>query len=405
MSKALILCALIAAGPVTDDEPDRLVLRDGKQVECRVLYEGQDTIIARSRRKNREYAMAEVSEVHSIERSMRMFLDQFAKLPDGDVAGLTDLAAFCESSELHAEARNLWIRIVLLSPEDERAWTKLGGTKGRKGWRLKVRGRFYTLDQLRERVSDWKNAMEIPTAHFLIKTDIDPERALDLSIDLERAYQAFYDLLGPHLELFVFDERPEVHIYSDADDYPTPPTPRDAWFSRAANQVYVNGSEDRDPSSIVHNLTYALIHNAFRRTLGKTGVIQPWCREGLAHAFGGGVRPDPGRTSWDTSQPIMAHFRPHATAEEPLSLKEVLRAGYTAFDSGRKASLYNAQSYTLCHFLANAGNRKYRPAFGEYLRDSYLGKGSTSSFEKIMGKDIEELEPEWKAYVKEMVGQ
>ena len=77
---------------------------------------------------------------------------------------MADLAKFCESRDLPGEARQMWIRILIDDPENEEAWTKLGGSHGRKGWRLKVRGRYYTLDQLRERVSDWKNAMELRTA-------------------------------------------------------------------------------------------------------------------------------------------------------------------------------------------------------------------------------------------------
>jgi hypothetical protein len=72
-----------------------------------------------------------------------------------------------------------------------------------------------------------RNALELPTSHFLLKSDAEPERVLNLAIDAERAWFAFYDALGPALGLYVFDETPEIHVFADAKDYPAPPTPDD----------------------------------------------------------------------------------------------------------------------------------------------------------------------------------
>ena len=93
---------------------------------------------------------------------------------------------------------------------------------------LRVRGRFYTLDELKKRVSDWQNALELNTAHFLIRTDGPPERALDLAIDVERAYLTFYTVFGKPLELYVFDEVPEINVFSDPKDFRAPPQPEGA---------------------------------------------------------------------------------------------------------------------------------------------------------------------------------
>ncbi len=399
----LLLAVSPALTPSVEDEPD-LVVIDGKEIACRVLYEDEETVVYRARRKNKEVPAAEVGAIHSVERSLREFLEAYDRVSAADVTALADLALLCEGRDLAAEARNLWIRILTLDPENEEAWTKLGGSKGRKGWRMKVRGRFYTLEQLRERVADWKNAMELPTAHFLIKTDVAPERALDVAINLERAYLTYYDLLGPHLKLYVFDEIPEIHIFAHADDYPVPPTPREAWFSMAQNTLYVDGSKD-DPNvgEIAANLTYALIYNSFHRTLGKSGSVAPWARRGLAEAFGAAIRREAeGRVRWDFEGPYLPHFGSHARDAQPLSMKQVIRAGYTAFDSGTDANRYVAQSYTLAYFLVHGQDGKHRAGFAEYLRSSFEGKGSTTHFEKILDVKLDDLEKEWAAYVKEI---
>ena len=402
----LLAAALPALFPAVQDDTDLLTLKDGKEIECRVLYEDDEQVIIRERRKTREVPRDEVAEIQSIERSLREFLEKFEALDATDVGRLTDLATFAEGAFLPAESRHTWIRILTLDPENERAWTKLGGVKGRKGWRLKVRGRFYTLEQLRERVSDWKNAMVLPTAHFLIKTDIAPERALDVAIDVERAYLAYYDLLGPELKLFPFDEVPEIHIFKDAKDYPKPPTPGwDAWYARNANELYVNFSENPDLGEIRRNVAYCLLFNSFRRSLDvRSGALPPWAREGMAQGLALAVRGEPGRMTLELGVPHEAHFALQARDEDALPLKRLLVAGQAAFDAGTEAERFCTQVYTLTFFLMNAGEGKYRAGFAEYLRKAFVGKGAATHLQRALGIDIEDLEEEWTAYVRTQAG-
>lgn len=405
MISPLVLALVPALAPPVQDDPDVVVLKSGDEVACRVLFEDDEKVVYRAKKKTVEVPRADVQSLRTIEQSLRQFFVGFDKIDRTDADALAELALWCESRELLGEARNLWIRILTVAPEDERAWNKLGGVySATRGWRLKVRGRYYTIEELRERVSDWKNAMELTTAHFLLKTDIPPERALDVTIDLERAYVAFYDLLGPYLDLYVFDEVPEIQVFSDQKNYPSPPTPRQAWFSYSANELYVDASKEPNPNEIVGNLTYCLLYNSFHRTLGKAGSIAPWARRGLAETFGTSVRPQPGQARWELGTPYVAYFVTQATDDKPLSLDKVLTAGIASFDSGTEAHRYIVQSYTLAFFLMYANDGKYREPFAEFLRSSYLGQGSATHFQKIMGVDLEELEAEWTAYVKKIAG-
>ncbi len=404
MLTTLLISALISA-PALGDEPDLVVPKDGKRIECRVLLETDEKVVYRVQSKPREVPRADVAEVQSVERILREFLERFEETSTSDVAALTELALFAESRFLPGEAHNAWIRVLTLDPVNEQAWTKLGGVKRRDGWELKVRSHFYTIEELRQRVSDWKNALELRTAHFEIKTDAQPERALDAAIDLERATQRFYDVLGKPLGLFVFDEIPEVHVFADPKDYPAPPTEgMDAWFDRSANTLYVNARENRDTGTIVAELVDCLVFNAFRRTLGKTGEIEPWARKGLAFAFAAAVRPAPGRVTFDFDTPYLPHFESQARDAQALPLEKVLRAGFASFDSGSDAPRYIAQSYTLTHFLVFYADAKYRAGFADFLRSAYLGKGGSSNFARALGSDLDTLQAEWTAYVKSTAG-
>ncbi len=398
---AALLATFLATTPTLGDETDLLIFADGKQQACRVLLETESKVVYRARNKTSEISRAALKDIQSVERSLGTFLLRFARVDVRDVEALVELALFAEESFLSGEAHNTWIRILTLDPENEQAWTKLGGVKRRDGWELRVRGHFYTLEELRTRASDWQNALELRTAHFLVRTDGSPERALDLALDVERAYLTFYDVFGKPLQLYTFDEVPEIHLFNDPKDFRAPPRPgQPAWFERSGNVLHVNGQLATERGPIVAEFSEALIFNAFRRTLAKTGEIEPWAREGLKQAFASAIRPDPGRVVFDFNTPHAPHFQAQASDAKPLSLTQVLRAGFTSFDSGSDQARYAAQAYTLLHFLVFFENQKYRMGLANYLRESYLGKGGASNFLEALGVDEKTLEGQWTSYVK-----
>ena len=128
--------------------------------------------------------------------------------------------------------------------------------------------------------------------------------------------------------------------------------------------------------------------------------LEPWAREGLKQTFAAGARPDPGRVSFDFTTPFKPLFEAHASDSKPLSLSQLLRAGFASFDSGSDKDRYTAQAYTLLHFLVFFENQKYLLGLATFLRESYLGKGGASNFFKGLSVDEKTLESEWTSYVK-----
>jgi hypothetical protein len=400
----LLALAPLAAGP--QNKPDLVVLENGKEIECRVLFEDDERVIYKASRKAKEVARDEVAEVQSIERSMRSFLERYSALEPTEVGALSELALWAESQDLPGEARNLWIRIVLLDSENEQAWTKLGGSNGRRGWRIRVRGRYYTLEKLRERAGEWKTAMELPTAHFLVKTSMEPVRALDISIDLERLYQMYYDKIGQPMQLYPFDEVPELHIYGDSEDAPRPPQPTwTAWYERVGNAVLVRGVE-ANVHEIRKSVIYLMIRNSFRKAQGnRDGALPYWAREGIANAFAFALRPNPGKLEAEPGVPYVQWFADQANDEKPLAIKKILDSGLGSFQTGPREEQYVRQAYTLVFFLVNAEDGKYRKLFVEYLRSAFDGKGAASHFKKIFDMDFDDLDEEWNTYVRRIAGK
>ncbi|MEM9378551.1 MAG: hypothetical protein AAGB93_01285 [Planctomycetota bacterium] len=392
------------------DRSDLLVLNDGKEIECRVTMEGKDVVLVRvgKSRKTKEYKRSDIKEIYTIERSLREFFARYDAERGNGIEALANLAEFCEERSLNGEAQNLWVRILLADPENEQAWTKLGGVYNkRRGWRLKVRGRFYTLEQLKERAADWKNAMFFSTAHFVVKSDLEPTQVLDVCFNLERAYLAYYSILTQSVDLQQFDFIPEVHIPKDEKNYSRPKIQGDnAWFDPGQNTLFVDGSKDDIAREAVFHLTQLLVDNSFRRpNAGGIGQIAPWAERAISDAFAGAVQVDDGIAKWEFGEPLMDYFQYHATHDKPLTIKRLLGAGRMEFRNPPLAELHRAQAYTLIHFLAYEDKGKYQDGLTAYLQSSINGKFAATHLAKALGvKKLDELEERWLQYVKEIAG-
>src|SRR5262245_59286572 len=242
MSAAILSLALIVPLVSRPDQPDRIVLRDGRSIDCRVLFESDAKVVYRADRQQRELARDEIADVVSVERSLSDFLRREAATDRTDLAASCALAREAEKAGLAGEARNLWLRVLLRDPSNARAWNAVGNGRSSRNPRIECDGEHYTIGELRDLGSDPKHPLALRTAHFALETDLPLARALDAALDLERTYSTYYALLGPHLDLYVFDEAPHVRLMHDASHEPSPPRPGDrAWFDALANTLYVQG--------------------------------------------------------------------------------------------------------------------------------------------------------------------
>lgn len=386
---------------------DRVILKEGRDLLGRVLFEGNEALVIDTGHKTRRVSLEDVLEVESVERSLVEFLARFDAADQTNPGQLLEIAAWAEENELPGEARNMYLRVLGIDPENEPAWTKLGGTKSKRlGWRLKVRGKHLTIDQLRERVSDWHNALELTTAHFLLRTDIQPERALDLTINLERAYLEFYKLFGDELELFVFNEVPSIFVYASDEEFPEPTFDGDnAWYTEEDNILYVNGDElgGADARESMRHFVDLMMFTSFKRTMGLDGKPAPFVSRGVGLLFASALDFKEAWADWDFDRPNQELFRRHAAEAQPRSISEIVNVSEGDYVSGDHASLNVAQTYTLTYFLNFAENGRYRPAAAKFFESSFRGQSSATQLEKIIGMDLDDLGEMYEAFVDEEV--
>jgi hypothetical protein len=404
MLQALLLLVLAAGSGADEKSPDIVRLTSGKTLTGRVVQERADALTVESGHAQIEVERQSVAEVRSVERNLATFLKQYDLVPKTSVGHLLDIARFCDDCGLTNEATNLRYRVLLIDANNADARKGLGArsvaeklqvpdTDG-KGW--------VDFDRLIGPKSRWRDAAELHTAHFLVRTDLPLARVLDAAVQIERHYLRFYDFLGPELGLYVFDQTPEICIYSRPGDYPMPWTEHaKSWYGPAENKLHVLVNDDQfDMVKLVRDVTDMLLVNALRKSSGKMGNMPPWAGCGFSEYFASTAASRPGAAWGELGVPSPALFRRQKDASKPLELDKLLTSSIGDIRRSDAADLRSAGAYTLVHFLLHADDGKYREPFYAYLRDAWTGKISAKGFLKAMGMKEDELETQWNAYVR-----
>jgi hypothetical protein len=399
---ALTVASFAASPPdvAVPDEPDEIVLTDGRKLRGRILCETKDELRIRAGRGEVEVARTSVASVRSIERSLDDFIRRWDEMPRTDVGALTDLATFCESRGLPGEARNLRVRILLLEPSNEAAARAIGATKSEGRWVITVDKRTKRLDEFLAAKPRWRDAVELSTTHFLVRTDLPLERVLDATIQLERHYLRFYHELGRELALYSFNEVPEVNVYADERGYPTPPLLGErSWFQPGINQLHVLAQDPLDLRIIQRDITALLLYNALRQSSGHNGEMQAWASRGLCEYFAASAGHNVGDPWAPLGTPSHLLFDAAARDPKPPTLQRLLTTARSEFRSGPDGERRSMFAYTFVHFLMDAGGGEHREKFYEYVRDAWLGGGGTQLLYTSVGMKPRELELRWLDHV------
>lgn len=408
MKLALLAILLIAPLVATNDGgSDRVTLASGEVLTGRVVLEDAARLVIVPRRggKERVVPLVDVRDAITVERTLRKMFERLDALATDDVEGLLDTADFAAVRGVDSLARILRLRALLHDPTSKRAYEALDGAERSRGWQIRIDKTWYTIEELRSARKRWRDAMEHPTPHFVLRTDLPLEQALDLALDLERTYLAFYDLMRPTLPLRVFEERPEVRVYLEEGSYLEPSYGASSWFDWDANIVYVRAEEGATRRPLVYEATRALLRNAFYATKGAGGQVQMWADLGIAEVFAAAAQGEPGKTKLDLGTLSRQLYALHAQSNAEVGIDRVLVAAQAEFYVGTIAPRLRSRSYTLTDFLLFAEDATHREKFLRYVMSSFESQGSPTHFEKIFETDVEKIEAAWKKHVEEVASK
>lgn len=394
-----MLRSILLAGAVllAGSGPDSVKLsKTGKVEEGRVVFEGKDEIVLRANGRDQRIPRTDVAEIHSLERSLSVILDRDPKT--ADAASLAEIARACEQASLDREARNFWLRVLLLDPKNEAAAKALGAQIVRDEIRVPFGKEKRKIEELAKRQASWKDAYELPSTHFVLQTDLDLPFALDLSLALERSYRRFYETLAQPLEMYVFDEDPEVCVYGRAADFPVGQVKGDTiWFAPGINRLNVLAEPEPSVRDVVHELTRMLLFNSLRRSAGATAQVPAWTSAGIAEIFAIAAPAERFGKWAEIGAPDAAAFA-HAKSAN-VDLDRLFNAGINDFNGSAKRAEMIASAYSLVHYLVFGKDGALRAGYGKFLREGAKGKISIGALADALSLPKKEIESGWRAYV------
>ena len=389
--------ALLLAAPAL---ADRVELKDGKVHVGRVVHEGRDSIVLRENKKDRTIPRSEIATLSTLERSIATLLDR--TMPDHNASALAVVANECEKAGLEAEARLVWLRVLLADRASEPALRALGARATKDDVVVPLGKEQRKLGDLAKTQARWNDAYELQTTHFVLRTDADLQRALDLGLELERFHKVFYDLLAAPLGLYVFDERelPEIRVYAGTEGVPGAPAPgQRVWYAPGDNCLHVIADQPVDVPSVVAELSRQMLFSSMRRSVGPTAQVPMWVATGIAEYFASAV-PEDRAKPWPGPEAPAKHLFELA-AKTDVAFDRVFRAPPNEFTDGPDARAMSACAYTMLHFFTHGRDGALREPFGRYVQEGSKGKLSIGALSKQVGMSEDEMEKAWREHVAE----
>ncbi|MAE27948.1 MAG: hypothetical protein CMJ87_03030 [Planctomycetes bacterium] len=322
--------------------------------------------------------------------------------------------------------------------ETEREKLEKGYVKYRSQWMSKVRYENELRkehEEMKERLeelaahSDFSNAWEQETKHFIVRSNTSPE-LLEFYSDMLEAYYGLMDKrigIKPtpkyrklKMTVNIYKSRDEFHELSAAD---VGPSILGYFWAHDNTLNFYHDYQDPDLAKWVglHECTHLLTF-----LIDQQYEPQIWLNEAVADYFGsaivsqdkrGKITIEPGQLQTDRVLTVQQAIE----NDKDTKLKELFFINRDAF-----SGFEYAHAWSFVYFLNNYNRGKYAKGFGKFFKALYTlekgidfeivaGGGVTGTgkkvspadirdllLKKIKVKDLDKLETEWKTFVKEI---
>ena len=304
---------------------------------------------------------------------------------------------------------------------------------GERPWK----GQWLPAEEVAHYRSDWANAWEIETEHYLVRTNVSLERGVAFAEKLEKLYSIFFRLFAgfftPREQLAVLFEararrdgaaRPadvvprgprrfHVDFFASFEQYAAAVRPhiRTGAHIRTGVEgttgVYVPGTrtayffadEQMDEATVIHEATHQLFAETRDHPQAAALHGNHWVIEGIAcymESFRDrGDHVELG--SWQTPRLQIGRAR---IVEQNLyvPLDKLVRLGMDDFRGPAIFALYS-QSACVCRFLMQYDNGIYREALVKYLEEVYAGRANSATLSELTGVDYTGLDEQCRSHI------
>lgn len=382
---------------------DLVELKNGQRIEGRVVFQDEATVVLRVGSRDREFETKDIAKLDSRLAAHRLFLARWIAHTSTDLPPLYDMLAMAKDAGNEGDHQLLAGWILSRLPGSEEANEALGHVKKGETWFVRDGSRRLSWEELVERRAEWSEAWELRTQHYHVRSNLGLAQTTDLAFGLECTHAAFDELFGAPLRLLDTTEPLVVHVHADKRSFPEFKGIASSYFEPTSRVLHVDASTAFDTTLVVHGACRQLIDAHSRSTRGSRGSIPGWLDEGLSEYVRSGCVGEFARWTHDATGEMRHHFETHARAEAPFALSRVLSFELGDFHGTSQRSLKYAQAYTLVTWAMRAREGKYRPAFFEFLRSAFDGRGSPTDFKSAFGMEEAAIEKDWLDYVQRAI--
>lgn len=299
----------------------------------------------------------------------------------------------------------------------------------------RYKNQWISAEEEREKVLESASGWRVETEHFSILSRVSLERGVEVGRFLESYYQAwsrlFYRFIAAenqwnsrlYSDNEIVSKRHKVILYRNRDEYVRELKKHDANVTQSVGGyfpsmrclfVYEPG-EDEDFELfplISHEATHQLFEECSTSSTARgridfesrARVANFWATEGIA-VYAETFTLDKSRTSatlggYQDVFRIQCALESLFEEEDYIPLREYASLSREAFQSRRDVSLLYTQAAGLAYFFMHYENGVYRNAFVSYLYNIYQGTDKRDALEQVTGKSFEELDQEYKDFMK-----
>lgn len=285
-----------------------------------------------------------------------------------------------------------------------------------------------------KRRSNFDDAWEIRTEHYLVKTNHSLERGVDLAKKLEGFHGLFFQMMAGFFnsaadvqQLFAGNNaRPQavmskpniVHFYRSRDEYIATlkkitnqriEITKGMYFPSNRIAFFFFDPESDDDGTLYHEATHQLLTGS-RPMTGEIGIKSDfWIIEGIACYMESFQREGDRFSVGDPGNGRLQAARGHFIRENYyVPLHEFTRMGMMPFQNVPEADLRKnySQGAALSHFFMHYDDGRYREALIEYLSQIYSPDKSVrehpDSLEELTGVSDEDLDRQYADYIRKL---
>ena len=296
------------------------------------------------------------------------------------------------------------------------------------------RGRWMSAEDEATLRHDFKNAWEIETDHFLIRTNHSLERGVEVGVLLEkfhrffrREFAAVFDTPQQMQKLFEggsgsrrSQRRHEVHYYQSRSEFVLRLRDKQPGIERSnglymprdrTTYAFFSADLAANEETLLHEVTHQLLSESQLRVPEVGREANFWLIEGIACYLESFEVDERGRVRVGDPR----HIRIRNARDRLLAmnffvpLRKFTELGMWAYQhppNGDTLSGYYSQGSGLTHFFLHYEEGIYRDAFIEHLAQIYSPiariRANPDSLSKLTGVSIDELDRQYRSYLTEM---